>query len=96
MERALLMIIGIVFAVALVGFVTVMPQPAADGLTGRVVEPIAQSPVDECSHCAGDPVCGGKDGKASNYDNACAARCEGARVLYADLCERIPRRTTAQ
>jgi hypothetical protein len=99
MEKSLLMIVSIVFVVGFVGFLTVMPRTEvstsettseSDGLTGNVI--LAQPPAsDACASCNGDPVCAVKDIKAYNYPSACAAHCDNAKVIFDDLCERIPR-----
>lgn len=94
MERALLMIVSIVFVVGLVGLLTVLPSTdggrkfASNDLTGNVV---VDATANECGSCFGVPVCAAKDGRARNYDNACAARCDDAKILYNAVCERIPR-----
>ncbi len=86
MERALLMIIGIVFAVAVVGALTVL-QPSADtGITANVV----RAPPVSCERCTGTPVCAAKDNVASNYPSACAAECDGAQIIVQMRCEKIP------
>jgi hypothetical protein len=83
MDRSLIMILTIVAAVLFTGWLTIA-NPGTP--TGHVVDP--------CASCEGLPVCAGKDGVASNYGSACAAMCDDARVIYQDLCEKIPKATT--
>ena len=83
MDRALLMIAGILFVVALVGFMTV--SGGFHGPTGNVVRE-----SNACGACVGDWVCAAKNGIATNYPSACAASCDDARILYGAVCERIP------
>ena len=79
-DRSFLAIVSILFVVALVGLFTLGP---GDGITGRVVQ-------DPCSSCTGTPVCAAQGDVVMNYPNACTAQCEHARIVYPDLCERIP------
>lgn len=88
MDRAMLMILAIVFVVGVVGLITVMPllpRAQADSPTGNVVK------SEECGRCNGPPVCAGKASKAIDYPNACAAVCDNARILYDAPCDQIPR-----
>jgi len=95
MEKEMYYIIGIVILVAAVGYWTVAPERsvvlidgvAGDGISGNVV---LSPSADDCSGCEGSPVCAVKGQKAFNYPSACAAVCDGARVVYDDVCERIP------
>lgn len=87
------MIISIVFIVGFVGFLTVMPHSADTTTSGQSNSPTGNVVLEQqsnCGACNGDPVCAVKDTKAYNYPSACAASCDGARVLYGDVCERIP------
>jgi hypothetical protein len=83
MERSLLLIVGIVFLVGAIGFMSI----SSNGITGNAV--YEQQP--SCDACTGTPVCAAKLGRVTNYPNACAAECEGAKVVYDNACERIPR-----
>jgi len=83
MDRALLMIVGIVFVVAFVGFLSV--SGGFQSPTGNVVKEPSS-----CDSCTGDWVCAAKNGVASNYPSACAAKCADARIIYDAVCERIP------
>jgi hypothetical protein len=87
MDRSLLMIVGIVFLVGLVGLLTVVDLPKSSGtlLSGNVVA--GNRVGEDCTACAGEPVCAGKEEVARNYPSACAARCDYARVLYSGTCE---------
>lgn len=94
METHLWMILGIVTLVAVVGVVTVLPAGGpdvaqGDGLTANVI--YAQEREIDCGACSGSPVCAAKGDTAFNYENACKAQCDGARILYDSVCERIPR-----
>jgi hypothetical protein len=90
MERAVLMIIAIVFIVAVVGFFT-LPGMSVSASTpaGNVVH--VESQVDACAQCSGTSVCAAKGQIAYNYASACAAQCDGAHIIYDSICERIPR-----
>ena len=93
------MIVAIVFVVGLVGFLTVLPHTdigasiAQNDLTSNVVQDTASATTDACGHCVGSPVCGGKNGKAIDYPSACAAQCDGARIVFGQECSRIPQTT---
>jgi len=84
MDRALLMIAGILFVVALVGFMTI--SGGFHSPTGNVVSESSNT----CDACVGDWVCAAKNGVVSNYPSACAASCDDAHVIYDAVCERIP------
>lgn len=86
MEKALLMIVGLVLAVAAAGILTVTDfAPLEPDITGRVVDA-----GDVCGECTGEPVCAAKAEKVKNYASACDARCDEARIIYDAICERIP------
>jgi hypothetical protein len=88
MERSLLLIALLVFAVGFVGFLT-LSRPidvASETLSGRAI-----TEMDPCDACMGSPVCAAHNGKVANYPSRCDAVCNGARVIYDGVCERIPR-----
>ena len=89
MDHDLTIIVAIIFLVASVGYITSIQYHSNvfQGLTGAVV--LSDAVVDACSNCAGDPVCAAYGNNAKNYLNACAARCDGAHILYNGVCERI-------
>jgi hypothetical protein len=90
MERAILMIVAIVFVVAAVGFFTLpgMRVSATGAPTGNVIR--VDSQVDVCELCTGSSVCAAKGQIVYNYASACAATCDGAHILHDSICERIP------
>jgi len=84
-HAAVLWITGVVFIVVMTGAYMVLGPSGSP--TGHVVlDPVADHP---CGSCSGSPVCAVKGEKVYNYENACAAACDGARILSANVCERI-------
>ncbi|HIH24502.1 TPA: hypothetical protein HA251_05695 [Candidatus Woesearchaeota archaeon] len=93
MDKTTYTILGIVLIVAVVGLVTVLPAPQFeplddDAITGNVVA--SQERATDCAACQGKPVCATKGTTAYNYASACGAECDSARIIYDDVCERIP------
>lgn len=93
MDNEVLVVVCMVFLVVFVGFFSITPKTefgmklAQHDITANVVR-------DECSACTGDWVCAAKDGSVTNYPSACAATCAGARVIFTDYCENVPKATT--
>ena len=81
-----MMIIGILALLVAVGVYTITPQEYFDSMSGMVVYSAA-----DCSRCFGTPICAVKGQRAINYESACAATCDNARVIYDDFCEKIPK-----
>ena len=81
-DNALLAIIGLV-GLVLAGGVLVMD---GDAPSGRVV-----AGPDPCASCEGVPVCAAQGAVVDTYPSACAATCDGARVVYERPCKDIPR-----
>jgi hypothetical protein len=94
MQKHTWLIIGIVGAVVLVGFLTLFPidtmQLGSDSLAGNVVLSQQARQESSCKTCEGNPVCAIKDQKAVDYKSACHAKCDGAAVIYNDYCASIP------
>ena len=81
-NTALLLLVGLVFAVIVAGFF-LLPQASPAGNVVRDPDP--------CSSCDGTPVCAALGSTVYTYPNACAATCGGARVVYEKKCTEIPR-----
>lgn len=85
----MLALLGMVLVVSIIGFLTLRPlgPPASDAMTGQVIRDGA------CRACpeTRDPVCAVFDGRVREYENACLAACDDARILLMDSCVAIPR-----
>lgn len=87
-DWALLSLVFLLGVVVLVGIYTVRSPSDAPTLVGAAVSP---SGPDFCTKCSGSPVCAAKDDVVLTYENSCAAACDGAKIIFADVCERIPK-----
>ncbi len=82
-HAAYVWLIGLVFLVAVTGL------SVWRGMESPTGHAVAVPRVNPCYSCEGSPVCAVKGARAYNYENACAAACDGARVVANDVCERI-------
>lgn len=87
-DWAMLSLVVLLGMVVLVGIFTVRAPSAMPTLVGAAVSP---SGPDLCASCSGSPVCAVKDGVAITYESACAASCDSAKIIFSDICDRIPK-----
>jgi len=84
----MLALLGLVLVVSVVGFLTLRGQgSSADAPTGRV---ILEEACRTCPETVA-PVCAVLDDRVREYENACLAACDGARILLMDACASMPR-----
>lgn len=85
----MLALLGMVLVVSIIGFLTLRPlgPSASDAMTGQVIRDGACRACPETS----DPVCAVLDDHVREYENACLAACDGARILLMGACDEIQR-----